>query len=243
LSHYLKNHRDTIAANGPFAIKFPKSEISNFDKYGFETFFLPIFLRKQIILPFEKAKEFSLADNYNKNVIGVRCLMRQHSSNTEIWYIFLYLILNRQAGGFSNEILYYLAHIPGHPDIFYFSGSMPSERTKMEIRAFLSNFDQEDVIKLLKHINSEDGISRGSAGQNVEAIISIIPHKIDLLEGIMSESGTNEDIRRWAALLCAHYLGSRALPVFERHSTKDPGFVYFKDIVNHLKEEGFVYLY
>jgi hypothetical protein len=101
-----------------------------------------------------------------------------------------------------NHLVYYLAHIPGHSDIFY-HGEQINQETREYARNLLSRLGYDEVVKLLSLIDPENSISRGSIGQSVEAILSSLPASDALLREAVHSSGLDVFVRECAALILA----------------------------------------
>jgi hypothetical protein len=132
-------------------------------------------------------------------------------------------------------LIYWLAHIPGHGDIFYF-GEIVSESTRDYARTLLSRFGYPEVVKLLSCIDPENSISRGSVGQSVEAIISSLPRSSELLKQVLVASELDLFIRECAALILAMNEGPEVIK--DVAALAPSGSWYATEIISHLREYG-----
>ena len=89
----------------------------------------------------------------------------------------------------NGGIIYRLAHIPWHPDIWY-RGESISEETKNYALKKINRFEKPEVIKLLSLIEEGIGIQRGTIGQSIEAILS----KVNGIENILAEIINDKNI-------------------------------------------------
>ena len=111
---------------------------------------------------------------------------------------------NKSIEFISDQLIYYIAHIPWHGDIFYVGEKIlptTSEYAKLQI----SEFDEEMTVKLLSLIDEDTGIIRGSLGESIEAIISCIKNKSDILKSIISNTKHTEMIRYFASMILIYY--------------------------------------
>jgi hypothetical protein len=137
-------------------------------------------------------------------------------------------------------LIYYFAHIPWHGDIGY-HGEPIKEKIKEYVQDCFNKFDKSLIIKLLAFIDEENGISRGTIGQSVEAIISSISDVDKLLEDIIRDKEVPIQIRHSAAIIFAYHNGSTALPFLRLISEEDSWLI--PEIVKQIEQFGGIDLY
>ena len=143
--------------------------------------------------------------NYiDEHFIGMCSLFRNYINNKETWDNFIDYLKNKSIEFISDQLIYYIAHIPWHGDIFYVGEKIlptTSEYAKLQI----SEFDEEMTVKLLSLIDEDTGITRGSLGESIEAIISCIKNKSAILKSIISNTKYTEMIRYFASMILIYY--------------------------------------
>ena len=167
--------------------------------------------------------------------LGLITLFRRHPNALDFWTRLVQQLLDKPLPEIPPLLVYFLAHIPWHDDIAY-SGEPITEHTKAHVRSLLAHFSREEVVKLLCFINEEEGISRGAIGQSVEAIISSLPHALEVLKEIVSDRSLDSFVRECAALILAMHEGVSAIPVIEQLA--DTRSWYADEIIRHIKEYG-----
>jgi hypothetical protein len=229
--------------NGPFTIRFTKSELNRFDDDGFTTFFLPRFLRKPILLPRDRALRFVEAGTAEMRNIGLRALLDGHRDRVETWDVLIAAFQSSERDDLSPFLVYALSLIPGHGDIFWHPGNIIDEGLRKRLRERLAQFGRAEVAKLLSQVG-EEGFQRGSVGQGVDAIVSLVPASGRILASIVNDGREDSDVRANALVLWAYYSPEDAAVALERLA--DLGGNLSKLAVG-LREQittyGFVYLY
>jgi len=82
-----------------------------------------------------------------------------------------------------SKIIEYFSYVPHHPDLW---GDLNySSETKKYAKKLIQTIDTKTIIKMLNL--TEDGIERGTIGQCVESLISIIPNNENILIEIINE--------------------------------------------------------
>jgi hypothetical protein len=132
-------------------------------------------------------------------------------------------------------MIYFLAHIPWHGDIYY-SGEDITQETRSYARELLTRFGRDEILKLLAFIDPDDGIARGAIGQSVEAIISSLPAARSILLAIANDDGVDMFRRECAALILGINRDPEALPALNR--LVESGSWYAQELVNHLMQYG-----
>ena len=151
------------------------------------------------------------------------------------WDELVRCVRERPAQQISGSLIYFLAHVPGHADIFYF-GEQLTPATRGYARARIAEMDYGDVIKLLSLIDPETSISRGSLGQSIEALISSLPHFEQMLLRISVDPAVDMFGRECAVLILAIHQGANARPAVE--ALASTGSWYAGEMLTQLDECG-----
>lgn len=132
-------------------------------------------------------------------------------------------------------LVYWLAHIPGHGDIYYF-GRTASQATRDYAKGLLAAFELEDVVKLLSFIDPEEQIGRGTLGQSVEAILSSLPGSSNLLRSAIASKTTEMSIKEFAVLILAMNESEGAIP--DLRLLEGLGSWHASEMRKHLEQFG-----
>ena len=103
-------------------------------------------------------------------------------------------------------------------------------------KSLIKLFEHDQVIKLLTFIDEEMRISRGSIGQSIEAIISIIPNFRQILSNIIQDANQEILIRESAALILAYHSGKESIPILKTIPPIDSW--YIQEIIKQIDEFG-----
>lgn len=193
-------------------IKYSINRVNNFDLIDFNRIFIPNVLKKTPIIPFEEALSFFNSKITSEFITGLSVLFRKYINNKETWDAFIYYLIKNETINIPQSLIYYIAHIPWHPDIAY-SGEHIDSKIESYVLSMINSFDKGMVLKLLSMIDDEVGVCRGSLGQCVEAILSKVSEIDKYLEEIIVDKDVSYEISRYAALILTYYIGEKALPI------------------------------
>ena len=171
---------------------------------NYQDLFFPLMIGKTPKLTATDSISFFQSNYVDEHFIGMCSLFRNYINNKETWDNFIDYLKNKSIEFISDQLIYYIAHIPWHGDIFYVGEKIlptTSEYAKLQI----SEFDEEMTVKLLSLIDADTGIIRGSLGESIEAIISCIKNKSDILKSIISNTKHTEMIRYFASMILIYY--------------------------------------
>jgi hypothetical protein len=231
----IKNYIRTFS--GCNMIEFDCNRTNALDADSFGRIFVPKILGEIPNLEFEKAIDLFDSDNYNEFFLGMVVLLRKYSDKELVWEKFIKYFIEQDYDRIPNEMIYYLAHIPWHPDIYSWG-----EPITKESRAFAQNlinqFDKDLIVKLMQFIDKENLISRGSTGQSVEAIVSSIPKVDEYLVEIIMDSELPMFIREYAGIIYAYHKEGDSIEVLN-NLVKD-GSWYIPELINYILEFGYL---
>lgn len=100
-------------------IKFDRTRINIFDNDNFIKVFLPGILNGLPEFSFEEAKALFNSANASESYLGLMILFHTAPNDLETWNSFIEFFRNREQSEIPPMLIYYLAHIPWHPDFFY----------------------------------------------------------------------------------------------------------------------------
>jgi hypothetical protein len=229
IKRYLKANPDATV------VRFPATEANDFNAVTFTKLFVPAVLGQTPVLEIDEAFRLARSDKPAETYLGLLVLFRRFPNNLAVWDELVRTFIERPANEIPPVLLYWLAHIPWHGDIFHF-GEPISPATREYARSLLARFTVQHVIKLLSFIDPEEQIGRGTLGQSIEAIVSSLPKASDMLREIIGSSKLEMQLREYAALILAMNESSKALP--ELAALESDGSWYAGEISKHIKEYG-----
>jgi hypothetical protein len=150
----------------------------------------------------------SIVDEFS---LGLQVLFKKYVNDNETWKLFIEYFKSADIDNIPNGLVYVLAHIPWHPDIFH-TGEMITEETRKNANELFATFDESHIVKLLKIIDG-NRIKRGVIGQSVEAIVSSLPNFEKHLNKIILDRTYEGIIRELAVTIYAFNLQKRSLPL------------------------------
>ncbi len=226
---YLKSNPDSTT------IRYKASEANRFDQNSFSKMFIPKLLNEVPELTLTKGLELFRSAKPDEFYLGLIVLFRRYPNNHKTWDEFIKYFINNKRQDIPYMMIYYFAHIPWHGDIASI-GEIPSKETREYVNNLFANFKKEHIIKLLCFIDEESFISRGSLGQSVEALISSLPHSINILKEIITNNDEDIFIQECAALILAMNEGKNSLPIISKLA--ETGSWYAQEIIKQVKDYG-----
>lgn len=217
------------------AIRFPASEANRFDARTFSDIFLPRVVGSVPTLEFDEAFRLARSTQPDETYLGLLVLFRRYQDKPAVWSELIHVFKSRPASEIAPVLVYWLAHIPGHGDIFYF-GETASEETRKYAKALLATFELPDVLKMLSFIDKEEQIGRGTLGQSVEAILSSLPRSGELLRQVIASTAVEMSIKEFAALILAINESKGAIQ--DLRILEGLGSWYASEMRQHLEEFG-----
>jgi hypothetical protein len=154
----------------------------------------------------EKALLLFGSTNPDEFTLGMNVLFQGYVNRKEVWNAFVKYVVDHPASEIPPALIYYLAHIPWHPDIAWMGDEQITVETRDYAKQLLSRFGKTEVIKLLSCIDEESGIERGSIGQCVAAIILSLPGAKPILASICHDRSLPVFTRECAGII----IGERA---------------------------------
>lgn len=210
IKDYLKKNKNATG------ISINKNLVNIFDNKNYIEIFSRLLTKKTPTVDLEFALELFKSDNFEESDLGLFTLFNNFRNKKEIWTEMIDCIKNNQTYRISTRLIYNLAFIPWHGDIFHYGETITKE-IKDFAKKEISHFSTDIVVKLLELID-DNGISRGTIGQSIEAIISIIGSIEEKLKIIISNQDLNNHIRFYAAGIYAYYVGTDAIIFLKKYS-------------------------
>jgi hypothetical protein len=231
IQRYLRSDTETTS------VRFLASAANKFDAESFAKLFVPKVIHEPPSLSLDEALPLMRSSNLDELCLAIVVLFRRYPNEPGVWDELVRCLQERPVEELPGSLVYYIAHIPWHGDICGF-GEQLSQTTRGYARSLLGGLRYEDVVKLLRMIDSENSISRGSIGQSVHAIISSLPQAPDFLRKAARSAELEMFTRECAALILA--IDSRQGAEEVLSDLFVSGSRYAGEILSHLKEFGFV---
>lgn len=188
ISDYLKSYSQEIESGERKNISFPLMEINLLNKKTFETIFKKIIYREIPKLSFKQTIQLSNSNYSDERVLAVKILANRYANRIETWEKLFELLDSEEDEFVLFQIIKYISYIPHHPDLWG-DLNFTDESKKYGVDR-IKSFDYPVITKLLSQIG-ERGIERGTIGQCVESIISLLPNRKTFLIKIISETDNN----------------------------------------------------
>jgi hypothetical protein len=240
----------SLIINGPYTIyadqDFSETTFSEFRDHCLE-------YREQYSLEpnFGRALEsFSDRENTELCFDGLGALFAYHRNQISTWYYLISCISNYREHPIIRTLVIRLCHIPGHGDIFWSKGNIVDEKIRRSALLIMKErFDRRDALTLLSVID-DAGISRGTIGQCVHALIDTMESPPEVMESIAVDVSQEDNIRHSAILFAVIAAQSHsvetALTVIERvrQFLDDNELISVVDwLEQDLRQYGYVSLY
>ncbi|MEP1871696.1 MAG: DUF4365 domain-containing protein [Paraglaciecola sp.] len=243
ITNHLENNPEVLV-NGPYTITFKKADFSRFTMSSFETLFKPIHLKKQIKLPIDKSITYLTSQNNTEHSLGLHVLLNLYCNELKAWEAILDAFRIRSINDLDPSIVFCMAHIPGHPDIYWGNGKSITTDVRSDLRVLISNFSEQDIVKLLSLLDEDElSFERGTLGQSAESIISLLIQKEEKLLSIINNFEYPIYVRDASVILFAYYKQEKAVPELVEITTNYPELTWASETATILKEEGSLYFY
>lgn len=216
-------------------VRFEIGELNRFDEENFIKLFMPKIMSEIPDLSLVEAVEYFNSNKHEEFYLGLIVLFRKHINSFKTWELMVNYFIEKPIDEIPNNLIYYLAHIPWHSDIWH-SGEPISQEVRNYVNNLIQKFDYDEVLKLLHFIDEENGIARGTYGQSCEAIISSLHNSSSYLSEIIRNEDLKLSIRHFAALILAMNEGKNAIPTISKLLDSDSW--YAQELINHLEKHG-----
>lgn len=234
IKHYLDNNKNSNT------IKFTGNRANQFDFDNFNNVFIPRLTNNTPEISLEVALQLFDSSDINEFTLGSIVVFRRFVNERVTWEKIVDFITNPNNSEIPYHLIYYLAHIPWHPDIYY-TGEPINEEIKRNVLNRIKSFDREIANRLLNQIDEEEDIARGTIGQSIEAIISKIDNKKDILEKNIVDNDLSIHIRQLSALLYGYYFEKESLNFLSQITDKELWIV--PEIIEQINENKWISIY
>jgi len=230
ITDYLKDYKEDIETGKLKNITFPTMKINELNSKTFATIFKMLIYGMLPVLSFEQIIELSQTKFIEEKNLSIVLLMRKYADNIKSWDKCFDMLEKEHDENLLISIIEYLSYVPYHPDLW---GDLEyCDATKEYAKNLIKTIDKKTIIKMINLI-SEEGVARGTIGQSIESIISILPDNKNTLIQIIDEYRDN-DIGIRAFLILAYYDTDLILEKSEYF--EDIFGEYAKTIINYIQE-------
>ncbi len=217
-------------------ISFERTLANQINKDTFFSLFISQILNEVPDVSFEFAKSLFKSDKKDEFYLGLYTLFKKYADRNEVWDLFIDFFKTKNIDSIPPILVYYLSHCPWHPDLSYSNDSY-TNKSQQYGTLELAKFEKDDVIKLLGFVDHEDMLGRGTLGQSVESIISVIKNYDGILKEIISDENLDFEIREIGAVIYAYKKGAESIPLLKRIADNDESW-YISELIKHLNEYG-----
>lgn len=228
IKKYLKNNpSDSV-------ISFEPTLVNIFNEKTFQTQFVPLHTGQVPKITYELALKLFKSEKRDEMYLGLYTLFKRFADNNKVWRLFIEYFKEKPISEIPGQLIYYLAVIPWHPDIFFYKDSYTKDSRDFG-RKLIEQFERKEVLKLLHFVDNENMISRGSLGQSVEAIISIIPNFSEHLQKIIMSNDTDLKIKEVAGVILAFHNGKESIKFLSTFKNES---WFIQELIDHIKDFG-----
>ena len=185
ISNFIKDNEKRIREESIKDIKYPVMKINELNSETFGKIFKMLVYNILPEISFEETIELSFSHFHTEKELSLSLMMRKYANQKRSWDRCIDMLTNETHTVLLSSIILFLSYISGNPDLF---GALEySDETKQYAKRLLQDIKKDTIIKMLKLIPNEDGITRGSIGQCIESIISVVQNNINILKEIATE--------------------------------------------------------
>lgn len=206
---YLENNKEVTT------IKFDCTRANTVDLRNFREIFIPNILGEIPTISLEEAVSFFESSKPQESYLGAKVLFRRYKNKQITWDKFLDYLENIKTEEINLNVIYYVSHIPWHPDIFHY-GEQQNEEIRTYAKEKIKKLKKETVLKLINYIDLEEGIVRGSIGQAIEAILSTINNIESFLIEIINDNKIEIATKEVSSAILAYYQGEKSIKTIEK---------------------------
>jgi len=226
IKNYLENNKDATT------IKFDCTRANTIDLKSFKEIFVPSILRDIPIISLEEAISFFESSKFQESYLGAKVLFRKYKNQQVTWDKFLYYLENNSLEDFNLNVIYFLAHIPWHPDIFHY-GELQNQEIRKYAKEKIQKLSKKTVLKLINLIDLEEGIIRGSIGQSIEAILSEVNEIEKYLVEFIEDNTLALETKEISSAILAYYQGEKSINTIKTISSESE---IVTEIIGFLRE-------
>lgn len=188
--------------------------------------------------------------DFDDRIQAIKSLFYHHRNKKETWNYLIRQFGIEEDKTIQRNLIHIFMHLEGHGDTYWHKGNIIDENIRKYGKALLKKYFGEKEFEILLNNIDEGGIARGTIGQDIHALISIVPDKIELLKKIILNNKTTDQSRSYAGLLLINefqrYDLERAKNFAQSMMNNFPKSKYydqFKAAKEVLDDSEYIYLY
>lgn len=249
ITHYLEENTEKIKS-GPYSIPIQHNSILNRDNF---MEFVDYYLKYQDVYKNDSnfCKSLDYFASLNNEMLmydGAKSLFFNHRNRNITWFVLIncYSTVDYKL---LFDLTLILCHVPGHGDIWWSDKNIINDTVRTYAKQLIQNMFKKNEVTRLLSVVDENGFGRGTIGQCVESIISIIPDKTEILKEITFDYTIDEDKRIEALILLLYYISENKTiceEILNEYLHKNPHSIH-KEIVylfiEQLNEYGEINIY
>lgn len=236
ITSFLEENKEAIKDGRIKAISFDVMKLNELNSETFGTIFKQLIYKMLPKVTYKQALELLCSPFLVEKIIAVSLLMKTYVDNIESWDRCITMLKEESDEELLIELIRYLSYVPHHPDLW---GDLDySPETKEYANELIKTIDKKTIIKMLNL--TENGIERGTVGQCIESLISIIPDNENMLTEIVSENHDNH-IGINAFLILSYY--NSKLVCKKRKYFESILGVESITVIDYIEEFGYFELY
>lgn len=187
ITDFIEKNSKNIENGKIKTISFPVMKINKLDSITFGTIFKPVIYGMLPRISFRESLALSNSTFLTEKELAIDLLLKTYVNDKGSWDRCSTVLQEENDAELLSKIIYYFSYIPYHPDLW---GDLAcSQETKQYAKTLIQQIDKQTMIKMLSL--TEGGIDRGTIGQCVESLISIIPDNSETLVEIIEGNHTN----------------------------------------------------
>jgi hypothetical protein len=211
ITAFLTNNPYAVSL-GPFTIPIPVDHVLDTNTFAeFKRHFLAYHGRYSSDSIFGRTLDaFANFADHKACYAATQALFSFHRERFATWYYLWGSLKNFRGHPLLRSLVVRLAHIPAHGDIFWGPGNWISNETAKAVKAFMKDaIGRDEMLVLLESID-DDGFQRGSVGQCVWCVVSVVRRRFELLRSILEDKNVPVDVRYSALWLLVAEIQDRS---------------------------------
>lgn len=246
ITEYLESNKEIIET-GPYNILIQRENELSIDKFELLHLYLKKYLDKYSqYWNFGKSLSQFVDDHkLEERVEAIKSLFYHHRNRKETWFYLIRQFEIERNVIIQMRLIQMYSYLEGHGDTFWHKGNIIDQEISVYGKNLIKKMFGIRELKILLQNIDENGISRGSIGQDIHVLIDLIPNKIDNLKKIILEETADDDSRAYAGLLAIYdfqrYDLERAINFAQSMVTNFPNSKYkfqFETVKEILEEYG-----
>lgn len=183
ITEFICQHDNEISNGKIQSISFPVMKINTLNTETFGTIFKPMVYGLLPKISFKDSLLLSQSSFVVEKALSIDLLLRVYTDDPKSWDRCFTILNEETTTELLSKIAIYFSYASSNPDLW---GKLDySKETEQYVKKRLQEIDKTTIIKLLSL--TDDGIERGTIGQCIESILSIVQNNRQILSEILEE--------------------------------------------------------